>query len=484
MDPVDNIEELILARDAEGVRAQLARLPFNETEPAALYELLARFLDTASRIGSGEMVDLLLDVWGESNATEEKISTFSMLFLQPQIPVDVLTRVVRLKKDTAYDFVVSELMLYDDNPILTNAADRLDQVFGGRTFEQAQVLHNLAREEKCSRLERYYAGVMAEGAPFAAVPTWVLSVPAADLKTHDQLVSNLPSIDLDPSERLIYHQDTERIAEALVRSMREQGFEVEEVEAATDLVRQQLNVATNLDRKHFLEYFNLTRKRLDAGQNDTELFRVLGPVNLITGDRLEGDDVCCRWGGCRMLTCNSFERNDTRAGLSFHADGPDLDPGDEVDFDADWFMLRSCHECTRRIRSRAHALRIPLPYGGWLGCYCSRECVRSAMGAMDILNRVTETTLRTVIEQMETVGILDRVPDTRPGKEDSAPPTASPGDARAPAPRETRRRSAVAPDSDTRGALPRKRAALESDPLLDNMLESDEVDVDPSILWM
>lgn len=428
---ITTLTDLVIARDAEPLREALMRLPFTTLEPYALYDLLGQLLDVSTQIGSREMTELLLEVWGESNPTEEKISTFSMLFVQPQVPPEVLRRVVEVVRDVSYDEVATELMQYDDAPILTIAADRLDRAFGGRTYEQATFLRDWARREGgATRLERYFSEVAGSQSPYAPVPDWVRSAPPGErLPTHDALINSLPDDPAAGAAPPSYPDDTHTLAHELVRSLRagDLVFDDEQEEAMIDVIRQQLNVAGGADRAHFLAHFNRERdeleRRLDAGQNDENLFRILGPVNLLTGDRLDGDRVCALWGGCRMLTCNMFERDDSRAGLSYPASegGAALDEGDVIDYAADWFYLARCHRCDRRIRSRAHAIREPLPYGGWRGCYCSPECLRQAMAIGGNWNQVTAWTLQQVIEQLRSTGIQDRAPDPRPSWEDETP---------------------------------------------------------------
>ena len=71
-------------------------------------------------------------------------------------------------------------------------------------------------------------------------------------------------------------------------------------------------------------------------------------------DRLDWDDECSNYGGCRMLLCRCGE-------------------GDYFDYtndrEPDWYTGH-CAWCHRKVALR-HAKRIPLPVGGWRGCYCT-----------------------------------------------------------------------------------------------------------------
>ena len=114
-------------------------------------------------------------------------------------------------------------------------------------------------------------------------------------------------------------------------------------------------------------------------EEDINLFTWFGPVNshptlsqlgrewgesLVKDSTLKWDpniSECERYGGCRMLLCDEF--SDSR-----HAD-----PYDESIEATDWF--RPCH-CGKKIEARHHALRLPRIKGGWVGCYCSKECAK------------------------------------------------------------------------------------------------------------
>jgi len=96
--------------------------------------------------------------------------------------------------------------------------------------------------------------------------------------------------------------------------------------------------------------------------SDEELFKRYGPVNTLVSDRLDMDHKCSDYGGCRMFLCTCMEGNKYL---------------DYEDCDSDWFY-HMCQWDMKFIPSRSWAWRIPLPIGGWRGCYCSEECARNA----------------------------------------------------------------------------------------------------------
>jgi hypothetical protein len=118
---------------------------------------------------------------------------------------------------------------------------------------------------------------------------------------------------------------------------------------------------------------------------DVELFRLFGPVNVQVNDQLHVDDVCSIYGGCRMFTCNCFE-------------GSAYDISEDRD---NFWFVGYCKTCLDRIQNLRTAFRVPLPIGGWVGCYCSPEC--AAVDAPEYIqlinaNRIVGLTMDEVTE--------------------------------------------------------------------------------------
>jgi len=100
------------------------------------------------------------------------------------------------------------------------------------------------------------------------------------------------------------------------------------------------------------------------GDQEKMLSRIFGPPN-----RFEGKYNCPfnlnKRGSCRMLNCfcrgtgDSFE--ETELELS------DINP--DIWFDG------TCDICLKSIRNKSHAVRYPHPMGGWIGVFCSFDCL-------------------------------------------------------------------------------------------------------------
>ena len=117
--------------------------------------------------------------------------------------------------------------------------------------------------------------------------------------------------------------------------------------------------------------------------------RLFGPMNAMV------DRECATGikGGCRMLTCCC--RN--------------LDPDEDEHLDVDnpyaWFD-KNCDDCLGKIRDASHCLRFPTEGGGWVGTFCSLECLENKPP------RPITSYSRLLIDQMvagiQRKGVMDR----------------------------------------------------------------------------
>lgn len=152
----------------------------------------------------------------------------------------------------------------------------------------------------------------------------------------------------------------------------------EEVTDPTSAIRRLLSVA---------DVGNLT-----SNEWSSKLDRIWGPVNRI----LERDCITAPGGKgpCRMLTCQCREYDDE----------------DEDDFPTflEWweFHEHRCQVCSRTIQQWFYAIRQPVADGGWVGCFCSFECLEE-QPARPIFDE-DAVTLGVIKGQIMSDGIADR----------------------------------------------------------------------------
>ena len=135
---------------------------------------------------------------------------------------------------------------------------------------------------------------------------------------------------------------------------------------------------------------------VDAKQNeDSELIgrpeRLWGPVNAMLDRDCSGND-----GPCRMLACVCRDLD--------QACDEQLTP--DVPLDSEQWFTGRCDECQRSLLDISYAIRFPVTNGGWVGCFCSWNCLGKSPPRPLFTEEVTAINrVKAVIDQF---GILDR----------------------------------------------------------------------------
>jgi len=127
--------------------------------------------------------------------------------------------------------------------------------------------------------------------------------------------------------------------------------------------------------------------------SDQSIFREFGPLNTtysVNNSNNITDNICEKYGGCRMYTCCEYE-------ASYNDNNIDLDS----DLVIDWFT-GECDVCCIKIPNRYYAIREPLKYGGWRGCFCIK-CLKT----LDC-DKNTFLAIGRIIEQLELINIRER----------------------------------------------------------------------------
>lgn len=100
---------------------------------------------------------------------------------------------------------------------------------------------------------------------------------------------------------------------------------------------------------------NICKIAIDSSiESSTNIDRLYGPLNSM-------DNLSCEFSidGCRMLSCECYSsEEDTYINLY------------------DWFT-GECGKCNSIINDLSHAIRFPCENGGWVGCFCSFNCMQT-----------------------------------------------------------------------------------------------------------
>lgn len=156
-----------------------------------------------------------------------------------------------------------------------------------------------------------------------------------------------------------------------------------------------------LDEDKSLEYRQeillpvLRLERSKIMRKDSYLNALLGQAN---PGQVYDDSFCWKYGGHRMLTCNCFELNEY--------EDVRYSPGEDIEPD-DWFVGFCRYQaCFLKISKRCYAVRIPIPGGGWYGCYC---CWEHAYDAQYWEDPITTFVIEEFKALTDMDGIFDRI---------------------------------------------------------------------------
>jgi hypothetical protein len=117
--------------------------------------------------------------------------------------------------------------------------------------------------------------------------------------------------------------------------------------------------------------------------------RFYGPANTMLGK-----ECCLLNGPCRMFycVCREFDDDEDYESASIPSDPQE------------WF-LGKCNECEKKIEKFRHCVRFPVDGGGWIGCFCSIDCMRKSR--IRPIYDDDELRIKEIYKILTSVGISD-----------------------------------------------------------------------------
>lgn len=403
MDPSLSLPSLILALksiengDIETLNEVLNRLPIETLSVEASDSLLAQMMNSASSSFRHEAGKVIFERWAKTYPPQQ-IDFFSTLFKNNLFNDDTFTFLAKTFQETSYLTVMTDLCRDDSNENLVRTCKNVIQAYG----EQPASIYDLIRVEADTSgnfvIYNFMVTKLLPSRPYADKPEWVkdfrldTSVP---LPHSDDLNEQAQQILLREYSAETEIPDTETLIGYLTDGMAHAGISFTNIEEVRQTLRGILpNLSSSQTRDLLTESLGdrvdevLRDGRLSTLQDNTTLFRILGPSNPILNskaeDFLRGDD--------RMFLCALYD---------YDEEEEEIQP---------WFT-GNCSVCMRRIAHYWYAVRVPKPQGGWAGCYCSWEHARE-----DVFNRETPDVagiaiLDVVEPRVIDVGIQDRTED-------------------------------------------------------------------------
>lgn len=375
--------------DIDVLQVLFEKMPLEQLSRDDVTRLMTRFITIAAHFDRPEAIPIILREWERVQSPGDNIDFYPLLFLESMMTVDLLRFVSAALPDSSYMDVMDELISYDSNETVLLACQKALAVYGEQPVVNYKTLMESADDRGNNVIYNFMVSKIEDVNEFAPIPPWVKNFrPDNSLPRESELQ---PPPYQPPSFEI---PDIETIVRLLTEGLEAHGITFEDIEEAKNVLRGRLNVATLAEKVLILSPI-MEIQSLENLQNNTELFRILGPANPL----YDSDATQMKYGGSRMFIANEFDFNE------------------EIGFYDDWFR-GACDHCHLRIRYRWHAIRMPRPHGGWLGCYCSFECLRGGLDQKELDEErpdlVTRNMIDSIEDQFEDIGIQDRLPDVNP----------------------------------------------------------------------
>ena len=359
----------------------LSKLDKNEFD-ITIFKLIRRYYCYNDADSAVKVIDFCENV----RIDVDPLPTITGFFLNPLFNVELLKWVASLfpKEPTGYYLDIINSRNDGDALII---AETLLLVFTNISEEEwvqlAQLTENFEDEEYENLQLRNF--LLSQSSNYATYPDWMI-------KNENNHNLDIPYPDNIPN--------VEKAVDMILDDLRKLNIGVTEIDDVDDnhnkdIMKENLTTqyAISTSQERILMLSNIIKI---PSFDDSSIFKEHGPANssysqsLIINDNHE----CSKRGGCRMLSCNEY---------------PEVDIfGEQIDLTAkniittDWFKHK-CDQCKKKIRSKRHALRLPLFYGGWKGCYCSFECRDK-----NVNDPIIALVVGRIKTQIYSIGINDR----------------------------------------------------------------------------
>jgi len=395
---------------------------------------------------------IVIQRWIKSDIDEYLPSSPIYFLMENDIDQNVIDMMIQSLYDWDYVDYVYQLIHQDSSPKTELALKRLDRAFGDQDQEVYQVLLkqiDIQREEEGiynNVVKEFLSEKLEDVSEYAPRPKWIKSyydkIPdeediELDIPEDLTIEGVLPSADR-AADLILEHFDSLPVPSQAIQSVtttfKEKADEKTKVkiteiptikstkdkkivkenviscpmisteeraalaEKKTDVRKAFLisyNAATVREKINLLGSLLTNKISEELLEKDEKLFTILGPSNSIYGMVMDPDNICCKYGGCRMLTCIDFENEDEFGEIV------DEDPEAVIE----WFK-GACEYCHKKIAKKIYALRRPLTFGGWKGTFCSFECLRKVVPMNDVLNHFI---INQIESQLMHIGIQDRI---------------------------------------------------------------------------
>jgi hypothetical protein len=385
---LDRIKIAIDNDDVVELEKDLLTLPWEEFTQSTLNMLLTTFVNQAINYKSKKAIKTIYKVLYNVLPIESgQLDHLASTFMLPAITIEALQLVVETyKAEKPIEYYFEYLMAWDAKPEILIAAKTLDELFKHTDNTTWRYLYNLSLTyyNDNQLIQDYLSTKVRINGPVVSKPSYIIDYSNNTTDIEEPMDWKLPPL-------------REAIKILSIIGNNDQDY--------VDKVVKQYKNANYQERYNIIKPYLLSIHRHNLYDN-VEVFRLYGPSNTVINDDLSGNDICSRLG-CRMFTCNEFERDDKHYNTEEIEIEVDVDLNniyDEQNLNNTAWYTGSCDFCLNTIQKLQYAVRMPLSNGGWLGCYCSFICVKADT---DVRNCIVIELIDIIEKQLDTVGIYD-----------------------------------------------------------------------------
>lgn len=304
----------------------------------------------------------VINYYNEERFNIDPLPGIVQIFLNPLISESLYKKIIEeFKEKIPIDYYL-DLINSQNEDLALKVCEKLDNYIKLSNADIKKLLSFLVDDENNTKIKEHLNKK-------TIVPYWIKNKKRKDFKPVPKIPSIKEALDL-------FMKDIENPDENIINTL-----------------KQQYALSTITDKILMVSH----HIKLDL-YDDSEIFHRYGPVNTREIDDYDDidydNDVCLKFGGCRMFTCCEFESNKFKNEYDDNYD-------DDNDYFIDWYT-EECEVCEKKIIKRHYALRLPLEDGGWKGCYCSFECLRLNIQNKDTLNRI-----KTLEDQINNINIYE-----------------------------------------------------------------------------
>lgn len=397
---ISNIEEGI-----SDIEKNLRLLSIEKISVSSSNNLLIILLTIAEKSNNIECVPYILTRWSQTmTGFDEYVGPIypilASLFTMSEFPRNLLQLIHKsISNDVPMVEIALDIFHQDGGPQSIFGLNRLFDIFGRPDGSTYRFLYNEALETRNDAALEYISSFQDFYRNPSKKPDYIIDTGDELIDEKDLLnTADLRREDILPSTIDEYINDIDYLSEYMITGLNLFNFDIESNTklSSKQKIKKLLESKTEEERKHILQIF-ANQERNDKLNSDPELFLILGPSNPLVGTMyIDNTNICFRYGGCRMYHCNCFEyNNEEKEDLPYYPNIPT------------WFK-GYCEVCQKEIIKRIYSVRQPLTGGGWLGTYCSWDCLKKKDNGAVLDDEMTKILIRRAEEDLNEINIIDR----------------------------------------------------------------------------